>query len=139
MQKKFPTMAVFKEAANLPLQNIGSVFTSLLVFIVASIAAIIIAFILVLLSGFDVANAEVLLQSVQNGQLDGIGGIAFASLVALIIFLGATSHVFNYWVNLSAFGPSGASWSFADGRFKAMAINSLKLLLIGILITLVGI
>lgn len=138
MQKKFPTMAVFKEAANLPLQNIGSVFISLLVFIVGAIAASIIMVLIMLLSGFDFSNAEALLQNIQNGQIDGLSGLLLGSIVAVIIFLGVTSHVFNYWVNLSAFGSDAASWSFSDGRFKAMAVNSLKLLLIGILIAIVG-
>lgn len=137
MQKKFPTMAVFKEAANMPMQNIGSVFTSLLVFILASIVAIIIAFVVILLSGVDIANAEAFVQNIQNGQADGAGGILLGTLIAVIVIFGATSHVFNYWVNLSAFGHASASWSFADGRFKAMVVNTIKLVLIGVLILLV--
>lgn len=142
MQKSFPTIAVFQESAKFPLNHLGSVLMSLGVFVLGAIIATVLAAVIMLASGFDLANAEALLQSMQSGQVENLGsagGILLAFLAMLVVILGSTSHVFNYWVNLSAYGSQAASWSFSDGRGKAMMVNAFKLLFIGILVSIVGI
>ncbi len=139
MQDNFPTVAVFKEAVQLPLKHVGGIFASIGMFFGAIVAAVVVVALTMVIVGFDAAVLESLLENIQAGQFGGLGGLALAYLFALLIVLFFAAHIFNYWVNLAAFGKPHARWSFSEGRFSSAVVNGLKLLLISILVGLINV
>jgi len=138
MQTTFPTVAVFKEAVQLPFKHVGGIFASIAIFFGAIITAGIVLGLTIMIVGFDGAALQNLLENIEAGQFGGLGGLLLGYLFALLAVLFFAAHIFNYWVNLAAFGTSHARWSFSDGRFSAAIVNGLKLLLISILIGLIN-
>jgi len=146
MQESFPTVAVFKEAAQLPFQAVGGMLASIGILFAAIFAGgivLVIAFVVnqeSMLAIFEVmarqgsSSAREMTEPIELAVL--VTMVAVVLIVAVIMFFSA--HIFNYWVNYATFGKEGAHWSFSEGRFSAAVVNALKLLLISILVMLIN-
>lgn len=143
MENSFPTVTVFKESARLPLKYVGSMLMSLLFVVGAVTAAIFLVAIIAVLVGFDIEAFAAFSEAAQRGEsqdvsaLDGLGWMFLGGLIAMFFVLVVTAHIFNFWVNLAAYGRDEARWSFADGRFSTAMVNGVKFFFIGILIGIV--
>ncbi len=123
MQAKFPTIDVFKQAVNIPLMHIGSILASIGIFV----GAIVVVSILLTIVMIAMGGGEMFAEMVGSGSFDpnqmvdtiGLGALvlALAPLLLILIFFFLGAHIFNYWVNLAAFGKQHARWSFSDEDF----------------------
>ncbi len=138
MEQTFPTIEVFKKSALLPLQNPGKAIVSLFVMFGMALGTMILAIPLIILFASNLGDPGQLEAAVSSGNFDGLGGFLILYVVLILGVMIALAHVFNYWVNLAAFGESAASWPFKKGRFKASLINGLKLFLISVLIFIIS-
>ncbi len=139
MQANFPTISIFKQAVQLPLNHVGAIFASIGMFFGATLVAVFFLGITMAVIGFDAEGLQNLVENLQAGNFSGLGALLVGYFVALVVVLFITAHIFNYWVNLAVYGKEQARWSFSEGRFSAALINGLKLLLIGILIGLISV
>ena len=93
------------------------------------------------LGGVDVQALKRLPELISSGDFAAMAGLepfALGYFLLIAITIAVMVHVFNYWVRLAAFGAEGAKFPSLKKAAQAAFINTLKFLLIGLLIVLVS-
>ena len=127
----------------MPLKYIGSLLVTLGVLVLGVMAMMLVAVILSLITSVDMAPVLEFLQQSQAGNvseipnMSGLGVFLLVMLAGFYVISVFAAHVFNFWVNLAAYGRDAARWSLGEGRLSAALVNGLKFMLIGVLVGVV--
>ena len=130
-----------KAALLMPFRYVGKMIIAIGLMILVALFAILATVGVALMVGVDkqnLQNMEALFQAGDFSMLLGLSGIAFASLLGALIFVGVLTHIFNHWVRLVTFGPEGAKFASFKAALGATAVNGVKFFLILILTSLIS-
>ncbi|MBL4836079.1 MAG: hypothetical protein JKY34_00760 [Kordiimonadaceae bacterium] len=141
MVDQFPISQVSKAALLMPFSNLLNIAKAFGLLFVSIFAGVIIMMGIMFLGVVDVQALKRLPELVSSGDyaaMTGLWPLALGYFLLIVVIIAGMVHVFNYWVRLAAFGVEGAKFSSFKKAAQAAFINTLKFLLIGLLIGLIS-
>lgn len=136
--QRLPILDIVRLSFALPFSRPVEFFKTIGLFIVVTLAASVVAMILISVAGLSVNQLETVEQDLANSDFSALFGLIPIGLVMTFIMMMLIAYIFNYWVRAGAFGFEHARIRPFGEAMSAAFVNGLKFLCIGILLGVVS-